>query len=83
MSGTTFPIHPEIAAQLREQTNLVRKFKRALIADNVDALDQLCAQIDMAFIWPRAMRHVMHMEQDFSADVKTRNRTALPRGERK
>lgn len=70
MPKTITPILPQIAAELREQKDLLRKFESALIASDIDALDELCPKIDVAFIWPRAWRRVVHIEQELSADVK-------------
>ena len=49
---------------------LLRRFKRALLASDVDALPGLCSQIDRNFIWPDAWERVTRIKQDLPSDVK-------------
>src|ERR1700683_379038 len=55
---------PQVAAERRRQKALLRKFERALLASNVDALDDFLAEIDREFIWPDAMQRVAHLKQE-------------------
>lgn len=64
------PMIPEIAAELRRQDASLRKFKRALLGGNVDALSDACADIDAEYIWPRAWKRVINIKQELSDDVK-------------
>lgn len=69
MARTT-TLLPEIAALLHEQKDLLRKFENALIAGDIDALDELCPKIDVEFIWPRVWRRAVRIKQELSVDVK-------------
>jgi hypothetical protein len=61
---------PEIAAEQRRHNALLRDFKLALLADDVDALSGLCSRIDGEFIWPQAWRRVINIKEDLSDDVR-------------
>ena len=61
---------PELDKERREQRALLRKFKGALLAGDVDAVADLCGKIDADCIWPLAWRGVINIKQDLSDDVK-------------
>lgn len=67
---TVAELRAQIAGEIREQKGLLRKFESALIVSDIDELAELCPKIDVAFIWPRAWRRVLRIEQELSIQVK-------------
>jgi hypothetical protein len=67
VSGETLP---EIATEQRRHDDLLRSFRLALLASDVDALINLCRSIDSEFIWPEAWQRVITIEQVLSDHVK-------------
>jgi hypothetical protein len=65
-------IHDDVdtlKANEQHRLNVLRRFKRALLASEVSALPDLCASIDGECIWPEAWERVMTIKH-LSDDVK-------------